>query len=86
MTDCEIAATCPFLNGELQDSPELAARLKEEYCQGKYGWCGRYMLYKAILRGYKSLETEAQRTDSFKVLSKMSDKRKRKSSTINIKG
>ena len=50
MNDCEIAATCPFLNGEFQDSPELTERLKEEYCHREYGWCGRYMLYKALMR------------------------------------
>jgi len=54
MPDCELMPTCPFFNDEWQETAEMTARLKEEYCRGNYGWCGRYMLYKALERDEKN--------------------------------
>jgi hypothetical protein len=39
--------TRPFLKDEFQESPEMTDGLKEGYCRGEYGWCGRYMFFKA---------------------------------------
>jgi len=54
MPDCELMPTCPFFNDEGQEVPEMTVSLKEEYCRGDYGWCGRYMLYEALERDGKN--------------------------------
>jgi hypothetical protein len=50
MPDCELLSTCPYFSDNQQEMSEMAARLKEEYCRGESGWCGRYMTYKALER------------------------------------
>ena len=57
MPYCELMPTCPFFKDEFQESLEMTAGLKEEYCCGEYGWCGRYMVFKAQ-------EREMERTAS----------------------
>jgi len=50
MPYCELLSTCPFFNSATQDSPEMADIDKEQYCQGNYTWCGRYMAFQALKR------------------------------------
>ncbi len=50
MPDCKLMPTCPYFNGEFQESPGMTSELKAEYCHDEYGRCGRYMLYKARVR------------------------------------
>ena len=57
MPDCELISTCPYFNDEFYGTQELKEGLKEEYCRGEYGWCGRYMVFKAQ-------EREMERTAS----------------------
>jgi hypothetical protein len=47
MPECELLSTCLFLNDNLQELPELKKKVEKQYCHGEYGWCGRYMIYKA---------------------------------------
>jgi hypothetical protein len=37
MTECELQSSCPYYEG-LIDMPE---EYKEQYCRGKYQWCGQ---------------------------------------------
>jgi len=30
---------------------------KERYCRGDYGWCGRYMVFKALERELKRVSS-----------------------------
>ncbi len=54
---CELLTTCPFLNDRMQYMSEMTETDKEQYCQGDYAWCGRYLVFKA-------LEKELKRTSS----------------------
>lgn len=55
MSDCELLSTCPFFNNQTQDMSGMTAKDKEQYCQGDYAWCGRYMTFKASQREAESL-------------------------------
>ena len=59
MPDCELLLTCPFFNDVTQHTNELTAFCKENYCHGYYGWCGRYMAFKALERELKILKSTA---------------------------
>ncbi|MDD5703361.1 MAG: hypothetical protein PHU23_15100 [Dehalococcoidales bacterium] len=59
MPECELISVCPLFKDnpeEISQSDEilglekmafLKEKIKEEYCRGKYGRCGRYQLYMA---------------------------------------
>jgi hypothetical protein len=47
MPECELLSTCQFFNNNLQELPYLKKRVEKQYCHGEYGWCGRYMIFKA---------------------------------------
>jgi len=47
MADCELMSTCPYFSDEFYGVQELKEGLKDEYCRGEYGRCGRYMVFKA---------------------------------------
>lgn len=47
MPDCELLTTCPFFNAKAPDVSVMTERDKEQYCKGAFGWCGRYMAFKA---------------------------------------
>jgi len=64
MSDCELLNTCPFFNNEAYGATEMTKKLKEAYCHGEFGWCGRYMTFKAM-------ERERGKAASPKHLSKM---------------
>ena len=57
MPDCELLATCPFFNDRMHNMSEMAEMCAKQYCKGDYGWCGRYMVFKALQR-----ELERQNT------------------------
>jgi len=57
MPDCELLATCPFFNDRMHNMSEMAEMCVEQYCKGDYGWCGRYMVFKALQRGLKRQDT-----------------------------
>ncbi len=47
MLACELLSTCPYFN---DTTYEMAETDKGQYCRGDYGWCGRYMAFKALER------------------------------------
>ena len=69
MPDCELLSTCPFFNDRMQDMFETPETYKERYCKKDYGWCGRYMVFKA-------LERELERTSSFGLVSQATGQNK----------
>lgn len=48
---CELLSTCPYFNDRTQEMSGMTEMDKEQYCQGDYTWCGRYMTAKALERG-----------------------------------
>jgi len=60
---CELLSTCPYFNDRMQEMSEMTETDKEQYCQGDYTWCGRYMTAKA-------LERELERTNCSGPISK----------------
>ncbi len=69
MPDCELRSICPFFNDRGQDVSEMAEVDKEQYCRGDYGWCGRYMVFKA-------LEGELKRVSSPELASQTAGQKK----------
>ena len=56
-SDCELLTSCPFF----KDPTYMMAEMdKEQYCQGDYGWCGRYMAFKVLAREKKTRQETAQ--------------------------
>ncbi len=53
MADCELLTSCPFFK---DPTYMMAETDKEQYCQGDYGWCGRYMAFKVA----RALEKETR--------------------------
>jgi len=53
----------------MQDMFETPETYKERYCKKDYGWCGRYMVFKA-------LERELERTSSFGLVSQATGQNK----------
>ncbi len=55
MSNCELLATCPFFDNAEQDMFEL--RYRDQYCQGEYTLCGRYMSFQARQRELERKES-----------------------------
>jgi hypothetical protein len=53
---CEIAACCQFFNDKMKDMPKAAEYIKSKLCNGDYGSCARYKVYKES--GGKSIPVE----------------------------
>ena len=47
MPECPLLTKCPYASDISHDFSEMNEEDKEQYCKGDYGWCGRYMTYKA---------------------------------------
>ena len=47
---CPLLTKCPYASDISHDFSEMNEGDKERYCKGGYGWCGRYMTYKARQR------------------------------------
>lgn len=50
MPDCECLSKCPFFNDKMADMPSTAGIYKKRYCQGDFGQCARYRVFRALGR------------------------------------
>ena len=57
MPDCELAPICPVFNNLMYNKCEIVKMCREQYCNGNYAWCGRYMIFKALERELKREKT-----------------------------
>jgi len=48
MARCELWESCTFHNNKMPCDASLGAIYKRHYCNGDYGNCARYMVYKAL--------------------------------------
>lgn len=47
MSECELASTCIFFNGQMAKMPSTSELYKEEYCRGDQFSCARYLVFEA---------------------------------------
>jgi hypothetical protein len=50
MAECTCILTCPFYNDRMRDMPGIADLLKNNYCQGNYENCARYLVRSKLGR------------------------------------
>jgi len=48
MAECDKLATCLFFSDRLEDMPEVAALLKEQYCHGDFHACARFRVEEKL--------------------------------------
>jgi len=48
MAECDKLATCLFFSDRLEDMPEVAALLKEQYCHGDFRACARFRVEEKL--------------------------------------
>lgn len=63
MPACELLSTCPYFNDSMY---EMAKTDKEWYCRGDYGWCGKYMAFKALERELRGRGKELWKSNGVK--------------------
>lgn len=51
MPECECLKNCPYFeSGPASEISAVGKMRREEYCQGDYSKCARYMVFKALGR------------------------------------
>lgn len=50
MADCELLKGCLFFNGKMDINTGLGALYREQYCQGRFENCARYIIAKKLGR------------------------------------
>ena len=50
MSDCECLTKCPFFNDMMLGMPNIAEKMKNQFCLNNNTECARYMVFKVLGR------------------------------------